>query len=207
MAIGANAVVNKSFTEPNISIEGVPAAKISKKGSEGLLVRATGKKGEGEFLSLKKKSNSMTIPRFYKKRLILALLALITLLIFTHIPQKNMPYQFGRLNRDKVVHVIAYGILTTLFILAIRPPRRWVSYACLLAVFIVIAALDERTQAYVGRTVSSMDWAANIVGVLTTMIISLLLKRKKLIKKPQPDKRVLSQSVADSREATFLDAT
>jgi serine O-acetyltransferase len=38
IAIGANSVVNKSFTEPNISIAGVPARKISGKGSEGLMV-------------------------------------------------------------------------------------------------------------------------------------------------------------------------
>jgi serine O-acetyltransferase len=37
VAIGANAVVNKSFTEPNITIAGVPAKKISDKGSEGLM--------------------------------------------------------------------------------------------------------------------------------------------------------------------------
>ena len=32
IAIGANAVVNKSFTEPNITVAGVPAKKISEKG-------------------------------------------------------------------------------------------------------------------------------------------------------------------------------
>ncbi len=37
IAIGANSVVNKSFTEPNISIAGVPARKISARGSEGLI--------------------------------------------------------------------------------------------------------------------------------------------------------------------------
>ncbi len=41
IAIGANAVVNKSFREPNITIGGVPARKISNKGSTRLLVRAT----------------------------------------------------------------------------------------------------------------------------------------------------------------------
>jgi serine O-acetyltransferase len=41
IAIGANAVVNKSFLEPGISIGGIPAKKISDKGSEGLLVRGT----------------------------------------------------------------------------------------------------------------------------------------------------------------------
>jgi serine O-acetyltransferase len=41
IAIGANAVVNQSFTEPNITIGGVPAKKISNKGSEGLLIKGT----------------------------------------------------------------------------------------------------------------------------------------------------------------------
>ena len=41
IAIGANAVVNKSFLEPGITIAGVPAKKISDKGSERLLSRGT----------------------------------------------------------------------------------------------------------------------------------------------------------------------
>lgn len=38
IAIGANAVVNKSFTEKGISIGGIPAKKISDTGSEGILI-------------------------------------------------------------------------------------------------------------------------------------------------------------------------
>jgi serine O-acetyltransferase len=41
IAIGANAVVNQSFTEPNITIGGIPARRISSKGSYGHLIRAT----------------------------------------------------------------------------------------------------------------------------------------------------------------------
>ncbi len=37
IAIGTNAVVNKSFTEENISIGGVPAKKISDQGTYGVL--------------------------------------------------------------------------------------------------------------------------------------------------------------------------
>ena len=37
IAIGANAVVKKSFKEKNITIAGVPAKKISNKGSKGIL--------------------------------------------------------------------------------------------------------------------------------------------------------------------------
>jgi len=41
IAIGANSVVNKSFLEPGISIGGIPAKKISDKGSEGLLTKGS----------------------------------------------------------------------------------------------------------------------------------------------------------------------
>lgn len=41
IAIGANAVVNRSFDEPNITIGGIPARKISNKGSDGLIRKGT----------------------------------------------------------------------------------------------------------------------------------------------------------------------
>ena len=41
VAIGANAVVNRSFPEDGITIAGVPARKISEKGSRGLYQRST----------------------------------------------------------------------------------------------------------------------------------------------------------------------
>lgn len=40
IAIGANSVVNKSFLEPDITIAGVPAKKVSDRGSKGLVVSA-----------------------------------------------------------------------------------------------------------------------------------------------------------------------
>jgi serine O-acetyltransferase len=41
ITIGANSVVNESFTEPNVTIAGNPAKTIRHKGSKGLLVEAT----------------------------------------------------------------------------------------------------------------------------------------------------------------------
>jgi serine O-acetyltransferase len=41
ISIGANSYVNKSFSEPNITIAGCPAKKISNKSSEDLWIRAT----------------------------------------------------------------------------------------------------------------------------------------------------------------------
>lgn len=42
IAIGANSVVNKSFTEPNIGVAGVPAKKINDVGSKYNFIDATG---------------------------------------------------------------------------------------------------------------------------------------------------------------------
>ncbi len=41
IAIGANSYVNKSFTDPEITIAGCPARKISEKGSRDCWFRAT----------------------------------------------------------------------------------------------------------------------------------------------------------------------
>jgi len=38
VAIGANSVVNKSIHEQNITVAGVPAKKVSNKGSKGLII-------------------------------------------------------------------------------------------------------------------------------------------------------------------------
>jgi serine O-acetyltransferase len=41
VAIGANAVVDRSFEAPHQTVAGIPGRKVSDKGTEGLLVRAT----------------------------------------------------------------------------------------------------------------------------------------------------------------------
>lgn len=41
IAIGANAVVNKSFLTPGITIAGIPARMIGDKGSEGMLIKGS----------------------------------------------------------------------------------------------------------------------------------------------------------------------
>jgi len=41
IAIGANAVVNKSFLEPGITIAGVPARKVNQRGAFGFITRGT----------------------------------------------------------------------------------------------------------------------------------------------------------------------
>ena len=42
IAIGANSVVNSSFMEPGITLAGVPAKKVSDKGSKDLIIEGAG---------------------------------------------------------------------------------------------------------------------------------------------------------------------
>jgi serine O-acetyltransferase len=57
IAIGANSVVNKSFTESGITIAGVPAKKISNKGSTNLLIKGSEIAEQQIKLKLSRKDN------------------------------------------------------------------------------------------------------------------------------------------------------
>ncbi len=50
VAIGANAVVNRSFPEGNVTIAGIPARVVSSKGSQGLL-REGSTEGESDYMA------------------------------------------------------------------------------------------------------------------------------------------------------------
>ena len=110
---------------------------------------------------------------FEKKRLIVALLATAGLLVLTHIPQKHMPEGLNKFDLDKVMHFLAYGVLTGLMILAIRPPRGLITKLGILIILLFLAIADESTQAFFGRSTSSMDLAADMIGMCLVMALSL----------------------------------
>ena len=110
---------------------------------------------------------------FDKKRLIVALLAIVGLLVLTHIPQTYMPVSLNRSGLDKGLHFFAYGVLTGLMILAIKPPRKLITKVGVLIVLLFLAIADEYTQTFVGRSSSSMDLAADMIGMFTVMGLSL----------------------------------
>ena len=101
----------------------------------------------------------------------------------THIPQASIPKVLQVDKLDKVEHVAAYGMITVLYMLALktrpdgnsggqRRRRRWEVTGWLgLAVLMVmglgaIGAVDELTQPYVNRVCSIWDWTANMVGIV-----------------------------------------
>jgi hypothetical protein len=76
---------------------------------------------------------------------------------------------------DKSLHIFAYLILTFLFWFTIRPEEKvslrkstgwWVFF-----IITVYGAADEVIQHLVGRTCDAIDIAANIIGILTGLLL------------------------------------
>jgi len=124
--------------------------------------------------------------KFNKKRLAVALFAMAGLLILTHTPPKYMPDGLDRFDLDKILHLLAYGLLTSLMIMAIKPPRTWSLRSGLIVVLLVLAITDETTQAFVGRCTSNADLMADIIGMFIAMILSFPWVCKITTGKSQP---------------------
>ena len=89
----------------------------------------------------------------------------------THVPAPRAP----RLDvSDKALHAIAYFLLGGLFWLTLRAygMRHWKRTLYVLGTLTVYAALDELTQELVtGRHAAVDDWLADVVGLVTVVIL------------------------------------
>lgn len=124
--------------------------------------------------------------KFNKKRLLVALLATAGFIILTHLPTKYVPVELNRFDLDKMMHILAYGVLTALMIMAIKPPRTWSLRLGLIAVLLVLAITDETTQVFVGRCASNADLMADILGMFIAMTLSFSWVYKSATGKSQP---------------------
>ena len=118
---------------------------------------------------------------FYKKYLILFIASLVVLLCLAHIPQDEMPNIVNIVHVDKLLHMIAYGGVTVLLLLAIRPGRKLSFRFFAFALLLTLGAVDEYTQSFVGRSSSVADWIADIVGMIVAVLFVRLILRKKQI--------------------------
>lgn len=82
------------------------------------------------------------------------------------------PHGLGTFNLDKILHIIAYGMLTALMVMAIKPPRTRSLRLGLFVMLLVLAITDETTQAFVGRSTSIADLQADIIGILIAMTLT-----------------------------------
>jgi hypothetical protein len=108
----------------------------------------------------------ISVSRIGKFWLFAAVVYYLTLMVLTHIPQEHMGADLGVFNLDKLLHVSAYAVLTFLLTKACSHAQNMtVQWLYMLPLLLVLAALDEWTQAYVGRTCSLADYIADLIGM------------------------------------------
>lgn len=99
----------------------------------------------------------------------------IFLLIMTHLPIEQLP---PTQTSDKLLHLCAYGfqgLLVSLCLITYRP-YRWRSLLYCFLGLCLFGALDEMTQALVGRFPEWLDWCADVVGISAGLSIAAVLK-------------------------------
>jgi len=107
---------------------------------------------------------------FNIKLLTTAILFTAAVLVFTHLPQGTMPSLLQKDGVDKLEHVLAYGVITFLFLISLRTSPTMLSALLLFLAITVIGAFDELTQPFMNRTASVTDLAADIVGILSALL-------------------------------------
>lgn len=101
----------------------------------------------------------------------------VTVFTFTHIPQQVLPELLQMNGLDKVLHVLAFGIITLLFILTFRISHNSMFNFIPLLTILAFAVVDELTQNFVGRTASLYDWTADLAGIVFVQGIFLYHNR------------------------------
>lgn len=111
------------------------------------------------------------------KRLVIALAFTTIVIVLTHIPQELMPSQLQKNDLDKLQHIVAYGIITFLFTLSLKSSPSLLSALLVFIVILVIGIADEITQPFVHRQASLSDLAADVIGIITALLLIVAGKR------------------------------
>lgn len=99
----------------------------------------------------------------------------VVLVVLTHVPPTRVP---ATPVSDKLLHFVAYFILTLLLILSLREARLRFASAVLIASILALAygVADELVQKLVGRHCSLRDWLADAAGVAAAALLAVLIR-------------------------------
>ena len=95
----------------------------------------------------------------------------VVLFVATHVPGESLPGS-TLLDSDKLIHAMAYGVLTALALFAWPSAPRW----RLAAAMVAYGAIDEVTQDWFGRTTDLYDWYADALGVAAVIAAERLTR-------------------------------
>ena len=115
---------------------------------------------------------------FHIKWLILAVTFTATVILCTHIPQEFMPSKLQKSGLDKFQHIVAYGIITFLFVLSLKISLSLPSALLFFFFILAISIFDEVTQPLVGRQASITDLVADVTGIAAALLLSVAVKRR-----------------------------
>ena len=113
---------------------------------------------------------------FNIKWLVLAVTFTAFVLLLTHIPKEVMPSQLQENSPGKLLHVVAYGAITFLFILSLKSSPSMLSSLLVFFALLAIGIVDEITQPLVNREANLTDLAANVIGIVTVLLFSVVSK-------------------------------
>jgi VanZ family protein len=130
-------------------------------------------------IALKLNIETQTMITLNKKRLIITLVALTTVLILTHIPQEKFSPSLHIFSYDKLIHVVVYGVVTALALSALACRRLLLEIICVVIVLSLICVADEVTQPMFNRSCSLADWLADLAGILMVSIVYYIYKLKR----------------------------
>ncbi len=104
-----------------------------------------------------------------------AVLSTVILFVLTHIPHSYLPQ--GMIYNDKLMHYIAYSVVSFLYGISFSPNgRKGLLGLLIVAVMVsILAAIDEYTQQFFGRNTDIQDFYADLYGVATGIGVSFVV--------------------------------
>ncbi len=120
------------------------------------------------------------------KWLVLAVALTATVILLTHIPQELMPSQLQEGGLDKILHAMAYAVITFVLILSVKSPLSLHSAFLVLFALSAIGAVDEITQSLTNRHTSFIDLVADVIGIVAVLSLSMVGKNQLQKTKTRP---------------------
>ena len=118
------------------------------------------------------------MPIFNVKWLTVAVALTAAFLFLSHLPPEVTPSRLQTGGFDKIAHMLGYGMITLFFVLSLRSSASLFSGFVLLIAILAVGAVDELTQPFVNRTASLADWFADLVGVVSVLLLFCITRFK-----------------------------
>jgi VanZ family protein len=96
-------------------------------------------------------------------------------LVLTHLPPRMLPKFLPGGNFDKVEHFTAYGVMSFLFLMAVKDIGRRQTILLVIAGILLIGGIDELTQPWAGRSCDIFDWMFDLFGLAAACAIVRLI--------------------------------